>query len=164
MIEPQPAQDGFERKSFWTKVKDTLLGAEEMDEDEIDSASGTASPSPNASIRKQTALRLQSSRTLNVAIRTNAQVFEDAKVAADGFKNGEQQIVNLEHATPQMAERIIDFLNGVCYALDGTVERVGDKVYLFAPANVAVEVDEGATATTATTPTRRAGFGDKREN
>ena len=164
MIEPQPAPDQFERKSFWTKVKDTLLGAEDPDVDDSDIASGSTSLAANASTRKQASLRLQSSRTLCVAIRTNAQVFEDAKVAADGFKDGEQQIVNLERATPQMAERIIDFLNGVCYALDGTVERVGEKVYLFAPANVAVEVDEGATASTTTVPTRRVGFGDKRDN
>src|SRR5436190_16714129 len=163
MIEPQPAPDGFERKSFWTKVKDTLLGAEDPDEDDMEPATGVASQSAKTENRKQTALRLQSARTLSVAIRTNAQVFEDAKVAADGFKNGEQQIVNLERATPQMAERIIDFLNGVCYALDGTVERVGEKVYLFAPANVAVEVDEGANASAGTAPSRRAGFGDKRD-
>jgi cell division inhibitor SepF len=163
MIEPQPAQDGFERKSFWTKVKDTLLGSEDIDDDEGDTPAG-AGASNSTSTRKQSSLRLQSARTLNVAIRTNAQVFEDAKLAADGFKDGEQQIVNLERATPQMAERIIDFLNGVCYALDGTVERVGEKVYLFAPANVAVEVDEGATATTTPSTTRRVGFGDKRDN
>ena len=162
MIEPQLVPDGFERKSFWTKVKDTLLGADDPDDDDPVSASGSASPTIGTT-RKQASLRLQTSRTLNVAIRTNAQVFEDAKVAADGFKNGEQQIVNLERATPQMAERIIDFLNGVCYALDGTVERVGEKVYLFAPANVAVEIDEGANASTTTPPTRRAGFGDKRD-
>jgi cell division inhibitor SepF len=93
-------------------------------------------------------LRLQTSRAGRVAVRLNAQVFEDAKLAADGLKAGEHQIVNLERATPQMAERIIDFLNGICYALDGTVERVGDKVYMFVPANVAVEVDSGATAAT----------------
>src|SRR5438067_1056854 len=42
MIEPQPAQDGFERKSFWTKVKDTILGSEDPEEEETDAAPGTA--------------------------------------------------------------------------------------------------------------------------
>jgi cell division inhibitor SepF len=60
-----------------------------------------------------------------------------------------------------MGERIIDFLNGVCYALDGTVERVGDKVYMFVPANVAVEVDSGATS--ASSSLRRPNFGEARE-
>ena len=162
MIVPQPASDGFERKGFWTKVKDTILGAEDPEDDDMEVAVISTPGSP--ANRRQASLRLQTARILSVAIRTNAQVFEDAKVAADGFKNGEQQIVNLERATPQMAERIIDFLNGVCYALDGTVERVGEKVYLFAPANVAVEVDEGANAASVSAPVRRPGFGDKRDS
>jgi cell division inhibitor SepF len=79
-----------------------------------------------------------------VDIRRNATTFNDARVAADGLKSGQQQVVNLERASADMAERIIDFLNGVTYALDGTVEKIGDKVYLFAPANVEVELDAGS--------------------
>jgi cell division inhibitor SepF len=90
-------------------------------------------------------LRLHTTRGATIAVRLNAQGFDDAKLAADGLKSGDQQIVNLERAAPHMAERIIDFLNGVCYALDGTVERVGEKVYMFVPANITVEVDSGAT-------------------
>lgn len=162
MTEPQPAHDGVERRSFWTTVKDTIFGAEDFEDEETDGSASHTSGS-QTSTSKRANLRLQTARTLNVAIRTNAQVFEDAKVAADGFKNGEQQIVNLERATPQMAERIIDFLNGVCYALDGTVERVGEKVYLFAPANVAVEVDEGGAAAPSAGAARRMVFGERRD-
>ena len=136
----------FERRSWFLRLKDGLFGAEEPEEDENGApvvtplGNNAAKPTPAAH------LRLQTSRGGRVAVRLNAQVFEDAKLAADGLKSGEHQIVNLERATPQMGERIIDFLNGVCYALDGTVERVGEKVYMFVPANVAVEVDTGAVA------------------
>ncbi len=41
-----------------------------------------------------------------------------------------------------MSERIIDFLNGVTYALNGFVEKVGDHVYLFAPSNTVIEVPD----------------------
>ena len=143
MVNPEPAQD-LERKSIWAKFKDTLLGADDLEEDETSTSDSSTSYSvPMTSSRKPTALRLQTVRTHTVAVRTNAQVFEDAKLAADGLKAGDQQIVNLEKASPHMAERIIDFLNGVCYALDGAVEKVGDKVYLFVPANVSVEIDDG---------------------
>jgi cell division inhibitor SepF len=137
-----------ERKSLFARMKDTLFGVEEPDDEDYDDATaGTG----QAAVRTRMApsLRLQTARSGRVAVRLNAQVFEDAKLAADGLKGGEYQLVNLERATPQMAERIIDFLNGVCYALDGTVERVGEKVYMFVPANVAVEVDNGATAAAA---------------
>jgi cell division inhibitor SepF len=160
-VNPQPIPEEYEpeRKGFWTKLKENLLGTEETDEEDLAVAPGAAAVGPNA--RKQPLpLRLQTARGGRVAVRLNAQVFEDAKLAADGLKGGEFQIVNLERATPQMAERIIDFLNGVCYALDGTVERVGEKVYMFVPANVAVEVDTGATAANAG---RKPTFGDARE-
>lgn len=137
-------EEEYEPKSWWTRFKDVCLGAEESDEEHAATESG-ATAAPNGR-KNQAPLRLQTARGGRIAIRLNAQVFEDAKFAADGLKGGEHQIVNLERATPQMAERIIDFLNGVCYALDGTVERVGEKVYMFVPANVTVEVDNGATA------------------
>ena len=131
------------------------MGVEEPDDEETHAPVSTTAP-PAAGKQAQT-LRLQMAKGGRVAIRLNAQVFEDAKIAADGLKGGEQQIVNLEKATPQMAERIIDFMNGVCYALDGTVERVGERVYMFVPANVAVDVDQGATAASTA---RRTNYGD----
>ena len=168
-MNPQPIPDEeyeHERPSFWTRIKNGLLGTEDPEEDEEETH--VVQPDAGTQNRRQAApLRLQTSRSGRVAIRLNAQVFEDAKMAADGLKSGEHQIVNLERATPQMGERIIDFLNGVCYALDGTVERVGEKVYMFVPANVSVEVDNGALAATNAANTggsRRAmAFSDGRE-
>ncbi|HZT44174.1 MAG TPA: cell division protein SepF [Chthonomonadaceae bacterium] len=149
----QPMPEDYEpKKGFWSRVTNGLFGTEEAEEEEMDIA---ATPG-----KAQQPLRLQSARGHRVSVRRNAQVFEDAKLAADGLKGGEHQIVNLERATPQMAERIIDFLNGVCYALDGTVERVGEKVYMFVPANVSVEIDEGVTAANSG---KRSTFGDIRE-
>ena len=138
------------------KLKDGIFGTEEAEDE--DGAPGLVTASANPTPKQAQSLRLQTARGGRVAVRLNAQVFEDAKVAADGLKGGEHQIVNLEKATPQMCERIIDFLNGVCYALDGTVERVGEKVYMFVPANVAVEVDSGAVVAAS-----RRSFSDTRE-
>lgn len=164
MTNAQPAPEPNERRGFWSKLRDNWFGQEE-DEYEDDEDAPEQNPSNTHSAAaistRQNTLRMQTARQHNVAVRTNAQVFEDAKTAADGFKRGEQQIVNLEHATPQMAERIIDFLNGTTYALDGTVERVGEKVYLFAPANVVVEVDEGVKIPANPAPRRI--FGERRE-
>jgi len=157
-VNPQPMPEDYERKSWLAKVRDGLFGVDESEEEELGVGQGA---SGTQNLRKpQIPLRIQTARGGRVAVRLNAQVFEDAKLAADGLKSGEHQIVNLERATPQMAERIIDFLNGVCYAIDGTVERVGEKVYMFVPANITVEVDNGATAANTN---RRPTFGEGRE-
>ena len=70
-----------------------------------------------------------------------ASSFADAQKAADRLKQGEPQIVNFERTAPEIAERLIDFLNGITYALDGFVEKVGERVFLFTPANVAIHAD-----------------------
>jgi cell division inhibitor SepF len=42
--------------------------------------------------------------------------------------------VNLEGADREMSRRVIDFTSGLCYALGGTMEKVGTGVYLLKPA------------------------------
>ena len=165
-MNPQPIPEEYEheRPSLWTRIKNGLLGTEDPEEDEVDAPVVAARGRRPQTRKQQAPLRLQTARAGRVAVRLNAQVFEDAKMAADGLKGGEHQIVNLERATPQMGERIIDFLNGVCYALDGTVERVGEKVYMFVPANVVVEVDNGATAANAAAGRRAMAYSDGRND
>ena len=124
-------------RGLWSRVRERVFGAEE--EYELEEP-----PLRSADARRRAAIRIETARGLRVDVRRNATTFNDARVAADGLKSGQQQVVNLERASADMAERIIDFLNGVTYALDGTVEKIGDKVYLFAPANIEVELDTGS--------------------
>jgi cell division inhibitor SepF len=128
-------EDYDEPRGFWSKMKERMFGVDPP----IDEVEDGLPPLDS----RRRSVRIDSVRGIRVAVRMNASAFTDARIAADGLKNGQQQIVNLESATPQMAERIIDFLNGVTYALDGCVEKIGDRVYLFAPANVDVEMDAG---------------------
>lgn len=60
--------------------------------------------------------------------------FNQAQEIADHFKDGIPVIVNLEGADREMSRRIIDFASGMCYALSGTMEKVGSGVYLLKPA------------------------------
>jgi cell division inhibitor SepF len=47
---------------------------------------------------------------------------------------------------PEEAQRTIDFVSGGVFAMDGQSERLGDTVFLFAPALVAINRDEGEPA------------------
>jgi FtsZ-interacting cell division protein YlmF len=90
-----------------------------------------------------TALRLDNNpRHVHVSVRRAIHSFEDARRAADGLKDGQQQIVNLEQTPADMTERITDFLNGATYALEGSVEKIGDQVFLFTPSTVTIEVED----------------------
>ena len=93
-------------------------------------------------------LELKAPRHNRIAVRRQVRVYDDAKPAADGLIKGEQQLINLEYASPQMAERVLDFLLGVTYALDGDYEKVSSRVYLFVPANIGIERDAGPPSNT----------------
>ena len=59
--------------------------------------------------------------------------FDQAQELADKFKDGQSVILNLEAAERDVARRLIDFASGVCYSLDGSMEKVATGVYLLKP-------------------------------
>lgn len=71
---------------------------------------------------------------------------QDAQAAADRLKERRAVIVNFERTDEDVARRGVDFISGVTYALDGFYEKVGEKVFLFTPANTAIVVDDSEPA------------------
>ena len=65
-------------------------------------------------------------------------VFEDATAIANAIKKGNVVTVNLHRLSKDYAQRTIDFLTGVVYALDGRIEKIGHNLILCSPANVKV--------------------------
>jgi cell division inhibitor SepF len=59
--------------------------------------------------------------------------FDQAQEVADRFKEGLPVIMNLEATEREIARRLIDFASGLCYALDGSMEKVATGVYLLKP-------------------------------
>ncbi|HAH86762.1 MAG: cell division protein SepF [Armatimonadota bacterium] len=136
MMNEEMSTDEYRQRGLWTRIKEGF-GISELEE-EYDDAEDVAA----ADTRKRPiTLRLHSARMSYVSVRIPL-TFDDARLAADGLKDGRQQIINLEKTTPEMSERIIDFLSGVTYALNGFVEKVGDRVYLFAPSNVSIDMPD----------------------
>jgi len=72
--------------------------------------------------------------------------FNDAKQIADRFKQAIPIIVNLQEADQELSKRLIDFSSGLTYALNGSMQRIADKVFLLTPPNVEVSAEERAKA------------------
>ncbi|ABZ84647.1 conserved hypothetical protein [Heliomicrobium modesticaldum Ice1] len=64
------------------------------------------------------------------------KTFDEARAIADHLKNRRQVILNLEKADREMAQRVIDFISGTTYALNGSMQKVGANIFVFAPSNV----------------------------
>ena len=72
------------------------------------------------------------------------QSFAEAQSIADKFKDAVPVIVNLQGTDPELSKRLIDFSSGLTYALNGSMQRVADKVFLLTPRNVEVSAEERA--------------------
>lgn len=142
----------YEEHDGWiARLRDRLFGdaEEEEEEEQFGTATAVAEP-PKSHARKPspngTLLQVHAHRGSQISKRAPRSL-QDAQRAAEDLKERRPVIVNLEKADDELARRVIDFISGVTYALNGFYERVGDKVFLFTPSNIIIadedEVEPG---------------------
>ena len=71
----------------------------------------------------------------------HAKAFDDAAKAADELRRRKAVILNMENVDKALTRRVVDFLSGAVYALDGSVKKVAQSTYLFCPHNMDVVGD-----------------------
>ncbi len=71
----------------------------------------------------------------------HAKTFDDAAKAADELRKRKAVILNMENVDKSLTRRVVDFLSGSVYALDGRVKKVAQATYLFCPHNMDVVGD-----------------------
>lgn len=64
---------------------------------------------------------------------------QDLPGIADELRGGNTLVVNIEQSDRELARRILDFLSGVAYALDGRVHRIATDTYMVLPCSVEME-------------------------
>lgn len=72
-------------------------------------------------------------------IRARPQTIEEAPQVAEQIKDHLPVIVNLEEVPEAEARRIVDFLGGVIYGLNGSMKKVARSVFICSPFDVPVE-------------------------
>lgn len=115
------------RPSLWARLKSWVSSNPEEEEE------------PTPATRTDSSVRYRRFHAYHIAIRREVHSLEDARLAADGLKEGVQQVLNLASAPQGMRERIIDFLNGVVYAIEGSVEKVSEHVFVYAPPQAIID-------------------------
>ncbi len=67
---------------------------------------------------------------------------DDAQTIANCLREKVPVIINFENTDTADAQRIVDFISGTIYALNGTLKQVSQKVFISAPNNVTVTYTE----------------------
>ena len=116
---------------------------EEEEEDEYGFPSAmpamTTSAAPSTGFTGTVLNRSASNKQEVVLFRPGS--FNDTSKAADDLRNRKAVIVNMENVDKAMARRVVDFLSGCVYALDGDVKKIAQSAYLFCPHNMDIVGD-----------------------
>jgi len=67
------------------------------------------------------------------------RAYSESQQIADYLKKRNAVVVNLKRVTPDQAKRIVDFLTGSLYAMNGSLQKLGGGIFLCAPNNVNIE-------------------------
>ena len=66
------------------------------------------------------------------------KVYEDSLTISTQLRSGNPVIINLKHLEQSEGTRLVDFVCGTAYAIDGHMTKIGESIFLFTPANIAV--------------------------
>ena len=75
----------------------------------------------------------------NKMILFEPRAYSESTQITDYLKKRNTVVVNLKRVTPDQAKRIIDFLTGSLYAMNGNLQKLGGGLFLCAPNNVNIE-------------------------
>lgn len=147
----------------------SVLGFVEREEEDVEEVveekASTQKPAPMA-VRQEgrPAPRLNNvvafnggKESANREDNTNARVvlvepirFEESQGIADNLLEQRAVVINIESCDTEVAAKIIDFVGGVVYAIDGTIQKVSHGIILAAPNNIdiASELKNNDLATT----------------
>ena len=67
------------------------------------------------------------------------RAYSESQQIADYLKKRSAVVVNLKRVTSDQAKRIVDFLSGTLYAINGGLQKLGTGIFLCTPNNVNVE-------------------------
>lgn len=67
--------------------------------------------------------------------------FNDSQKMADYLCKNQPVVINFEDTDPDVRKRIVDFVSGTIYALDGTVKKIGRNILVCAPPNIDIDTE-----------------------
>lgn len=67
------------------------------------------------------------------------RIFSDVRAIATKLLAGQAAVVNFQRIDDEQAHRVVDFLSGVVFAVDGEIQRIGEQIFLCTPHDFEVE-------------------------
>ena len=136
---------------YLDKAKNLFLGKNDDDyeyEDDEDYAEDVPPVAPTAAASEfhprkvgGTSTMTQRPTAMKVVV-IEPKVFEDSENITHQLRDMRPVLINFENTDPHEAARIVDFVSGATFALDGKLEKVGKDIFMCVPVNISIDYSD----------------------
>lgn len=128
---------------LWRRMLEFLGLAPEEEEDYDDVVEEDGAPEPGRwRGGRLVSLPARETRPATKVFVVQSSKFDDVQGMVDHLKGRSPVVANLSGADYDTARRMVDFLTGAVYALNGSVHKVTDGIFLLAPENVEIHAED----------------------
>ena len=101
---------------------------------------GSSSSAGSADRRGNKVVNIHTTAQLQVVL-VKPDRFDNVSEIAEHLRDKHAVVLNLEQTNKDVARRLVDFLSGCAYALDGKIKKVAISTYIITPYNVDIVGD-----------------------
>ena len=133
---------GSTRKKLFggSKKYDDDAWSQEVQDEYDDDTSVKSTDKPKFGGKKVVPIKPAGSRGLEVVV-IRPESMEDASDITDTLLSGKAVVLNLEGIHVEVAQRVIDYSAGSCYAMRGNLQKITSYIFLVTPPNVDISGD-----------------------
>ena len=128
-------------RRFFT-LEEESFSSDPIDSESLEPSDYSAVSRAGNEVRSRSKLvGLPSPRKQEIVVLEPAS-FADAREIAETLKVKKSILLNMRKTDKELARRIVDFLSGISYAIDGHSQKVADQIYLFTPGHIEIVIPD----------------------
>lgn len=124
----------FNKVLYFMGIGDNI--EEEHEEQEIAATSTKPQIESVSSVKKNNVVNLHSASLPMKVVVIEPTSYDEVQDICNNLKSKKPIIINFENIDKDVARRMVDFISGAVFALDGTIQKVSNGIVVVAPSNV----------------------------
>lgn len=124
----------FNKVLYFMGIGDNI--EEEHEEQELAAASAKPQIEPVSAVKKSNVVNLHSASLPMKVVVVEPTSYDEVQDICNNLKSKKPIIINFENIDKDVARRMVDFISGAVFALDGTIQKVSNGIVVVAPSNV----------------------------
>jgi cell division inhibitor SepF len=129
------------KRKFFQKLEDEEDTYEEPQQSVKRVRQEKPQPKPVRSSNKVTPMRAKKANGGMEVCVIKPSSMEDTREITETLLSNRTVVLNLEGIDVEVAQRIIDFTSGSCYAISGNLQKISNYIFIITPSNVDISGD-----------------------